>query len=132
MVYEKDIKGSSLCLLSSHPKPAYTQHPPIHTQKKRKKEQKKINSCPLCPPSDAPLSLLPHLFPLSFFFSSSSLFPPVLALSRVKLFSLFSLCEWTRPITSLFNEHVVFPLHCSFPKHTLSNTAFWVRGCVCV
>lgn len=39
-------------------------------------------------------------------FSFVSLFPPVLALSAESFY--FSLSEWTRPTTPLFNERVVF------------------------
>ena len=107
MVFEKDFKAP-LCLLSPHPgtglickKDAHTIiH--MHTEKKpamSSEDSSEINFC-LFPvrfiihlhQSLLTYSLPPVLYPLS---------PPVLTLSREKLISLFSLCEWTRKITSL-------------------------------
>lgn len=122
-----------------HHPPTYSMH--IHTKKRRErkttalssKESSQINFCffPVLPLMHLQHSLLTCSLPPLL----SPLFPPVLALSRVKMFPLFSLCEWTRLITSLFNEHVVFLCSAHSPN-TPSPTlaAFWeVDGlCVCV
>lgn len=140
-----------LCLLSSHAGTgfnAYT-HAQAHTppftnlstciyieeEKGRKRaalwseEPSQINLFPVLSLMHLHHSLLTYFLPSLL----SPLFPPVLALSQETLFMLFSLCEWTGPIISLFNEHVVF--FCSAhspntPSPTLA--AFWEGDSLCV
>lgn len=128
----KTSKGP-LCLLSSHPgtglihthahTPPSTHLPTYtHTKKKKKGKTSALSSGEPSLINFFLFSLLPlmHLHHSLLTYSLppllSPLFPPVLALSTEKLFSLFSLCEWTRPITSLFNEHVVFSCSAHSPN----------------
>lgn len=153
-VFEKDIKGPSGSFIFpswnwfnaySHAHPhihTHTAiHPPTypHTQVKKRRERKttapssveprQINAHLLLSPL-APPPVPPHLFPPSSF-ASMSPHQRWHSIER-KLFTLFSLCEWPRPITSLFNEHVVFPCTAYSPNTPFQHWQLSGKGMVCV
>lgn len=153
MVFEEDIKGSSLSFIfpSWNWFNAYTHahvHTPLSTHLFTYRQKIRWEKKTSAPSSEEPsqINFFPvrplmhlHLSPLTYSlpppaFVCSFLSPPVLALRTEKLFLLFSVCvcEWTRPITSLFNEHVVFSCSAHSPNTHSQHWQLSGKRCVCV
>ncbi len=130
-----------------------------HTQEKKERERERErergekDNCTIIQRAkpDKLLSLSCSLPLMHFHHSLLILFPPSSFVStfptgvgtryREVVLAIFPLCEWTRPITSLFNEHVVFSCSAHSPNKPSQHwqisgkgiglCVLCVRTCVC-